>query len=100
MASILGCFRGSYRWHAIKGMHVNKGDTRANAAETNPHATFCGNRGRATASGDPVGGAARLPPIPIHDPKLPFTTTPANGRDGWIVLKNAVADPGRGLHWI
>ena len=21
----------------------------------NPHATFCGNRGRATASGDPVG---------------------------------------------
>jgi hypothetical protein len=22
----------------------------------NPHATFCGNRGRATASGDPVGG--------------------------------------------
>ncbi len=31
----------------------------------NPHATFCGNRGRATASGDPVGGAARFPPIPI-----------------------------------
>jgi hypothetical protein len=25
-ASILGCFRGSYRRHAIKGMHVNKGD--------------------------------------------------------------------------
>src|SRR5450756_2575191 len=22
----------------------------------NPHATFCGSRGRATASGDPVGG--------------------------------------------
>jgi RNA-directed DNA polymerase len=26
----------------------------------NPHATFCGNRGRATASGDPVAGV-RLP---------------------------------------
>ena len=32
----------------------------------NPHATFCGNRGRATASGDPVGGTARCPPIPIN----------------------------------
>jgi hypothetical protein len=29
----------------------------------NPHATFCGNRGRATASGDPVGG---LKPFPTH----------------------------------
>jgi hypothetical protein len=25
----------------------------------NPHATFCGNRGRATASGDPVRVKAR-----------------------------------------
>ena len=31
----------------------------------NLHATFCGNRRRATASGDPVGGIARCPPIPI-----------------------------------
>ena len=31
----------------------------------NLHATFCGNRKRATASGDPVGGIARCPPIPI-----------------------------------
>ena len=31
----------------------------------NLHATFCGSRGRATASGDPVGGTARCPPIPI-----------------------------------
>ena len=29
----------------------------------NPHATFCGNRRRATASGDPVGGS-REPPYP------------------------------------
>jgi len=32
-----------------------------------PHATFCGNRGRATASGDPVGGekSSSLPrPVP------------------------------------
>ena len=35
----------------------------------NPHATFCGNRGRATASGDPVGGTARCPPIPISIPR-------------------------------
>jgi hypothetical protein len=26
MASILECFRGSYRRHANKGFHVNKGD--------------------------------------------------------------------------
>jgi hypothetical protein len=32
----------------------------------NLHATFCGNRGRAIASGDPVGGTARCPPIPIN----------------------------------
>src|ERR1700757_699697 len=25
LASLLGCFRGSYRRHAGKGMHVNKG---------------------------------------------------------------------------
>jgi hypothetical protein len=31
-----------------------------------PHATFCGNRGRATASGDPVGDVVRRPPIPIR----------------------------------
>jgi hypothetical protein len=31
----------------------------------NPHATFCGSGRRATASRDPVGGAERLPPIPI-----------------------------------
>ena len=31
----------------------------------NPHATFHGSRRRVTASGDPVGGVARLPPIPI-----------------------------------
>src|SRR6266478_5951190 len=35
-----------------------------------PHATFCGNRRRATASGDPVGGAAKLPPIPIAFPPV------------------------------
>src|SRR6185437_8321418 len=35
----------------------------------NLHATFCGNRGRATASGDPVGGIARCPPIPDHRPE-------------------------------
>ena len=35
----------------------------------NPHATFYGSRRRATASGDPVGGAARLPPVPINDPQ-------------------------------
>ena len=28
-------------------------------------ASILPDRGRATASGDPVGGAARLPPIPI-----------------------------------
>ena len=28
----------------------------------NPHATFCGNRGRATASGDPVGVETELWP--------------------------------------
>ena len=38
----------------------------------NPHATFCGNRGRATASGDPVGGIARCPPIPILGGKPSF----------------------------
>jgi hypothetical protein len=38
----------------------------------NPHATFCGNRGRATASGDPVGGAVRLPPIPISGAKRTY----------------------------
>ena len=32
----------------------------------NLHATFCGNRRRATASGDPVRGIARCPPIPIY----------------------------------
>jgi hypothetical protein len=32
----------------------------------NPHATFCGNWRRATASSDPVGGVARRPPIPIN----------------------------------
>ena len=32
----------------------------------NPHATFCGNWRRATASSDPVGGIARCPPIPIY----------------------------------
>src|ERR1022692_5278164 len=26
MASVLGCFRGSYRQHATKGFHGNKGD--------------------------------------------------------------------------
>jgi hypothetical protein len=26
MVSVLGCFRGSYRWHAVEGFHVNKGD--------------------------------------------------------------------------
>ena len=30
-----------------------------------PHATFCGNRGRATAPGDPVGAAAMSPCYPI-----------------------------------
>ena len=30
----------------------------------NPHATFCGNRGRATASGDPVPGVQL--PRPTH----------------------------------
>src|SRR4029077_3657189 len=53
----------------------------------NPHATFCGNRGRATASGDPVGGIARCPPIPTdggeHGAMLPSVgrevlTTPLN----------------------
>src|SRR6202030_463610 len=38
----------------------------------NLHATFCGNRGRATASGDPVGGAVRCPPIPILGGKKAF----------------------------
>ena len=33
----------------------------------NPHATFCGNRGRATASGDPVGcGNGALPNGPSY----------------------------------
>jgi hypothetical protein len=37
----------------------------------NPHATFCGNRRRVTASGDPVGDAARRPSIPMGSrPKL------------------------------
>jgi hypothetical protein len=35
----------------------------------NRHATFYGSRRRATASGDPVGEAARLPPVPINDPQ-------------------------------
>ena len=26
MVSVLGCFRGSYRWHAAEGFHGNKGD--------------------------------------------------------------------------
>ena len=26
MASVLSCFRGSYRQHATKGFHGNKGD--------------------------------------------------------------------------
>ena len=46
----------------------------------NLHATFCGSRGRATASGDPVGGVARRPPIPIFGTHLPFTVI---WRDGW-----------------
>src|SRR5215469_5730685 len=25
-ASVVGCFRGSYRWHATKGFHGNKGE--------------------------------------------------------------------------
>ncbi|MGH8607181.1 MAG: hypothetical protein ACREX9_07135, partial [Gammaproteobacteria bacterium] len=31
----------------------------------NPHAAFRGSWRRVTASGDPVGEAVRLPPIPI-----------------------------------
>ncbi len=26
LASMLECFRGSYRRHVVKGLHVNKGD--------------------------------------------------------------------------
>jgi hypothetical protein len=26
MASVLRCFRGSYRWHATEGFHGNKGE--------------------------------------------------------------------------
>src|SRR6516225_916669 len=43
----------------------------------NLHATFCGNRGRATASGDPVGGTARCPPIPIFGASHPLAISPA-----------------------
>src|SRR5215510_15368042 len=32
----------------------------------NPHATFCGSRRWATASGDPVGEAVRPIPIPVR----------------------------------
>src|SRR4051812_49322157 len=38
--------------------HLSKSVVRdtEGAAKQNPHATFCGNRGRATAPGDPVAG--------------------------------------------
>ena len=39
----------------------------------NPHATFCGNRGRATASGDPVGGETGLAQGPATAPFLDST---------------------------
>jgi len=42
----------------------------------NPHATFCGNRGRATASGDPVGGETGLAQEPATAPFLDSTTRP------------------------
>ena len=49
----------------------------------NPHATFCGNRGRATASGDPVGGIARCPPIdPCPIPVIPFVLQRCRGPPG------------------
>ena len=39
----------------------------------NPHATFCGNRGRVTASGDPVGGETGLAQGPATAPFLDST---------------------------
>src|SRR3954469_14241382 len=47
--------------------HLSKSVVRdtEGAAKQKPHATFCGNRGRATAPGDPVGAAAMSPCTPI-----------------------------------
>ncbi|WP_376708667.1 IS66 family transposase [Bradyrhizobium australafricanum] len=54
----------------------------------NPHATFCGNRGRATASGDPVLEVKSLrpthPPIPVQDPGRGRTKS---GRL-WVVVRD------------
>jgi hypothetical protein len=48
----------------------------------NPHATFCGSGRRATASRDPVGGAARLPPNPINQLDPHIVTI-----EGWLAAQ-------------
>src|SRR3954465_12694792 len=46
--------------------HLSKSVVRdtEGAAKQKPHATFCGNRGWATAPGDPVWGMATFPSYP------------------------------------
>lgn len=61
----------------------------------NPHATFCGNRGRATASGDPVGGVARLPPIPIWYITASFHCRAILHRVNWTSLSQSKISPRR-----
>src|SRR3954452_5955098 len=48
--------------------HLSKSVVRdtEGAAKQKPHATFCGNRGRATAPGDPVGDTVMCPCYPAR----------------------------------
>src|SRR3954452_16179490 len=69
--------------------HLSKSVVRdtEGAAKQKPHATFCGNRGRATAPGDPVAGvqfpcATRLMP--------PAVATAIPGRFGKVRSRSRI----------
>ena len=55
----------------------------------NLHATFCGNRGRVTASGDPVGGERSV----AVWPKLPRLSSTPPFRAALIPIANLLAEP-------
>ena len=73
-------------------------------------ASILPDRGRAIASGDPVGGAARLPPIPIRNDGLQLSrswarTPVASGvavrRSSDIMFPYSVAAlPSRAVTWL
>src|SRR3954463_1298725 len=61
--------------------HLSKSVVRdtEGAAKQKPHATFCGNRGWATAPGDPVGAAAMSPCYPMAADAVVETGRPPQG---------------------